>query len=542
MDAHRPDDPQARPQPDPLASSDRLPRVDGSRGTTGEPGPHATRPRAGSLPTDPQLDPAGAVTDELLAEEITEAAHQRGSYGRGARILSLGIASTGLLTFLFFSVASHALGDSELGQEQYGQIATMWAILFTAMSVFYRPVEQLLSRTIAIAAAAGNAHPRLREPLLIQSGFAVVLVAAAFAARGALEDQLGSSTLFWILVAAGVAYAASYFARGFVAGHRWFALYGGLVLFESVARILFPIAALLGITTGQTAVAAGIVAAPLASLLVVPWAIRSATRRINAERAAASGAVTEDIVASGGQRTGSGVATTDGRDAADTAASGAATENTAATAGAGPGSALRTGTSFAVAVAMIQLGEQTLVNAGTLLTADKAAAGLIFSALLVTRAPLQLFQAVQTTLLPHFAALVETGAPHEIGAAIRKAVGLIVAFAAAVVIGLLLLGGWVMPLLFDGQQPPVLGLAVVAVGMGAHLIAGTLNQAALARGQAWAAAVSWLAAGALYVAWMLAGPIDDALLNAEVGYCATTMILCALLYVVYRRGLRSAAA
>jgi O-antigen/teichoic acid export membrane protein len=453
---------------------------------------------AGALPADPQLDPAGAVVDERLAEELTEAAHERGSYGRGARILSLGIASTGLLTFLFFSVASHALGESELGQEQYGQIATMWAILFTAMCVFYRPVEQLLSRTIATAAARGEAHPRLREPLLIQAGFALVLVAAAFVARGTLEEQLGSSTLFWILVAAGVAYAASYFARGFVAGHQWFALYGGLVLFESVARILFPIAALIGITTGQTAVALGIVAAPLASLLVVPWAIRSATRRLSEEQAAGP---------------------------PEPPTSGSA--------------ALRTGTSFAIAVAMIQLGEQTLINAGTLLTADKAAAGLIFSALLVTRAPLQLFQAVQTTLLPHFATLVETGSPHEIGAAIRKAVGLIVAFAVLVIVGLLLLGGWVMPLLFDGQEPPVLGLAVVAVGMGAHLIAGTLNQAALARSQAWAAAVSWLVAGALFVAWMLSGVIDDSLLRAEVGYCAATVLLSGLLYVVYRRGLRA---
>lgn len=453
---------------------------------------------AGSLPADPQLDPAGAVVDERLAEELTEAAHERGSYGRGARILSLGIASTGLLTFLFFSVASHALGDSATGQEQYGQIATMWAILFTAMCVFYRPVEQLLSRTIATAAARGEAHPRLREPLLIQAGFALLLVAAAFAARGTLEDQLGSSTLFWMLVAAGVAYAASYFARGFVAGHQWFALYGGLVLFESVARILFPVAALVGITTGQTAVAAGIVAAPLASLLVVPWAIRSATRRLSADQAATD----------------------------------------AAPAGHG-GASLRTGTSFAVAVALIQLGEQTLINAGTLLTSDKAAAGLIFSALLVTRAPLQLFQAIQTTLLPHFATLVATGSPHEIGAAIRKAAGLIVGFAALVVVGLLLLGGWVMPLLFDGQEPPVGGLAIVAVGMGAHLIAGTLNQAALARGNAWAAAVSWLAAGALYAVWVLVGPIDDALLSAEVGYCAATIVLSGLLYAVYRRGLRT---
>jgi O-antigen/teichoic acid export membrane protein len=447
----------------------------------------------GALPADPTVDPSGAVAAEGPADATPEA----GSVGRGARLLTIGIASTGLLTFLFFSVASHALGDSERGQEEYGQIATMWAILFTAMSVFYRPVEQLLSRTIATARARGEAHPSLREPLLIQAGFAAVLVLAALLARGPLQDNIGSSGMFWLLVGAGVAYAASYFARGFVAGHGWFALYGGLVLFESVARILFPIAALIGVSTGQIAVAAGILAAPLASLLVVPWAIRAATQRMSAETERAR----ED-----------GAAPKQGAEAG-----------------------LRAGGSFAVAVAMIQLGEQTLVNAGTLLTEDKVAAGLIFSALLVTRAPLQLFQAVQTTLLPHFAGLVATGAPDEIAAAIRKAVTYIAAFAALVVVGLLALGGIVMPLLFDGQEPPVLGLAVVAVGMGAHLTAGTLNQAALARGHAWPAALAWLVAGGAFVAWMLVGPIDDALTNAEVGYTACAFLLCGLLSRVYAR-------
>ena len=72
---------------------------------------------------------------------------------------------------------------------------------------------------------------------------------------------------------AGTAYAASYFARGYFAGHQWFALYGGLVLFESVSRFCFPLAVAIGLTSGQTAVALGILAAPFASLLVVPWAI-----------------------------------------------------------------------------------------------------------------------------------------------------------------------------------------------------------------------------------------------------------------------------
>ena len=33
------------------------------------------------------------------------------SYGRGARILSIGIAATGLFTFAYFALASHLVGE-----------------------------------------------------------------------------------------------------------------------------------------------------------------------------------------------------------------------------------------------------------------------------------------------------------------------------------------------------------------------------------------------------------------------------------------------
>ncbi|MBV9003697.1 MAG: hypothetical protein JO181_03500, partial [Solirubrobacterales bacterium] len=82
------------------------------------------------------------ATDELEVAEAADAASD--GYATGARILSVGIASTGLFTFAYFSVSSHVLGKS-----QYGAISLLWSILFVAMSVFYRPVEQLLSRSIA---------------------------------------------------------------------------------------------------------------------------------------------------------------------------------------------------------------------------------------------------------------------------------------------------------------------------------------------------------------------------------------------------------
>jgi hypothetical protein len=71
--------------------------------------------------------------------------------------------------------------------------------------------------------------------------------------------------------------------------------------------------------------------------------------------------------------------------------------------------------------------------------------------------------------------------------------------------------------------------------MGAHLAAGTLNQAALARDHAGAAAAAWAVSAIAFVAWMLTDIVGDELTRAEVGYLGGAVLLCALLTAVYRR-------
>lgn len=408
------------------------------------------------------------------------------SYARGARILSVGIASTGLFTFAFFAVASHVLDA-----DPYGEVSLLWAVLFVVISVIYRPVEQLLSRTIADRRARGmyGGHS-LRIPLLVQGSFAAAFLVVALALRGPIEDALDSATLYWIFVGATLAYAGSYFARGYLAGHQWFGLYGGLVLFESLSRFCFPVAVAIGIAHGQSAVALGILAAPVASLLVVPWAI-----------ARHSG--------------GSSEADVDAR-----------------------ALTLRAGAGFALSVAAIQLAEQALLNAAVLTvsaTATTALAGVVFNALLITRAPLQLFQSVQTSLLPHLSGLEATEGHEAFARAIRITILAIIGFAAVVALGLLAIGPWAMDVVFgQGYDYGRVGLAVIAVGMGFHLCAGTLNQAALARGHDRAAAAMWLIAAAAFVIWMVLPLVDDELVRAEVGYAGAAMLLCALLRSLYR--------
>jgi len=414
-------------------------------------------------------------------------------YGRGARILSVGIGLTGLVTFAYFSVASHVLDEVA-----YKRISLLWSVMFVIVSVIYRPIEQLLSRTIAERRAQGlhHGHP-LRVPALIQAGFALLFGILALALRSYIQDDVfdRSAALYWILVIGVLAYAASYFARGWLAGHQRFELYGGLVFLESTSRFLFALAVAVGIAEGQSAVAMGIAAAPFVSLVVVPLAWRR----------------------------------------------GPGSEAPAAPAG-GPdqGLSFQHGTRFAVAVLAIMLAEQTLLNAAVLTvdatSSDAALAGFVFNVLLIARAPLQLFQAIQTSLLPHLTGLHTTEGSADFDRVIRMTVLVIAGFAGAVALGLLATGPFAMDVLFGGDfDYGRVGLAVVALGMGLHLVSGTLNQAALARRRAGAAGLCWLIAAAAFVGWLLAPVVDDQVVRVEVGYFGATLLLSVLLAGLYRR-------
>jgi O-antigen/teichoic acid export membrane protein len=426
------------------------------------------------------------MADQLKADAGSE--QNQSSYVDGARVLAVGVGATGLLTFTYFALSSHLLSAS-----QFGELSVLWAALFIVISVIYRPIEQLLSRTIADRRARGalHGHP-LRGPIIIQTAFALGFLAVTLILRPQIENLFGGSvTLYWIFVCATLAYAASYFARGYFAGHQWFVLYGGLMLFESCARVCFPLAVLVGITSGQDAIALGIFAAPVASLLVVPWAIARHARLDN-------GAPPIEVSAVAGSSVG-----------------------------------------FAASVAVVQLSEQTLLNAGVLVAdsvAGAATAGAVFSVLLITRAPLQLFQSIQTTLLPHLTGLEATEGGEEFSKAIKVTVRAIAGFAAVSALVMVVAGPFVMQVLFgDDTTYGRWGLAAVALGMGFHLTAGTLNQAALARGQARAAGVIWALLAIVFTAWMFVPLVSSVLLRAELGYPATTLILSLLLYALYRQ-------
>jgi len=462
---------------------------------------------------------AAAQPSPAPAEDGQNTVKQGRSYGSGARILSIGIASTGILTFAYFSIASHVLGEVSAKR-----LDLLWSIMFVIISVIYRPIEQLLSRTIADRRARGHEQHSVRVPIAIQAGFALIFLILALALRSVLIDKVFDhySALYYVLVIGTLAYAASYFARGWLAGHEYFALFGGLVLIESLSRLCFALAVALGIAHGQTAVVLGIAAAPFVSLVVVPAAF---ARRAGEARGAPEVEDPEELDAALAVVGGVGGSLSMGVEEAV-----AADELS-----------LRRGSGFAFAVSGVMLSEQTLLNAAVLTvditSTNVALAGIVFNVLLIARAPLQLFQAVQTSLLPHLTGLEVTEGREAFAKAIRVTVMVIAVFALATALGLLAIGPPVMKVLF-GQSFEYgrVGLALIGLGMGMHLTSGALNQAALARNQARTAATCWIVAAVVFVVWMLLPLISEELLRTEIGYLGATSLLALMLSVVYRRG------
>ena len=436
-------------------------------------------------------------------------------YGRTASFLAVGVGLTGAITYVYFFIASHVLSKPD-----YGEITVVWSAVFITVSTLYRPVDQLLSRHISERLATGES---VREPTLVATKIQLALAAGfsvvTLALRGPIEDGLldGNETLYWVFFSAVLFYAASYFARGYLAGFRRFGLFTAMILSESIFRTLFALLVAVGLLSGQSAVAIGIVAAPSLSLLVVPAAFALKARGSTGMPRRKTGGIPEKKPSADADRN---LTPSESED----------------------GFSLKTGTGFAAAVLLIMFSEQVFLNAGPLIVRGlegAAAAGFIFNVLMIARAPLQLFQAVSTSILPHLTTLhasSEPGSEREFHQSVRMVLLAIAAFTALVALSVLAAGPQLMQLAFsDKFTYDRAGLLLVTAGMGLYLSSVTINQACIAQGQVRRASIAWIGCAAFFIAWCLLPTIADEFRRVEVGFAATAGLLLALLYMIFRR-------
>ncbi|HET6569964.1 MAG TPA: hypothetical protein VFG58_00535 [Solirubrobacterales bacterium] len=427
-----------------------------------------------------------------------------GEYGRLASFLAIGVGLTGLITYAYFLIASHVLSKLD-----YGQITVLWSAVFITISTLYRPIEQLLSRHVSERRTKDEpVGGTMRVAATIQLGLGVAFAVLALALRGPIQNDLleGNETLYWVFFGAVLFYAASYFARGFLAGAQRFGLFVALILSESCFRTVFAVLVAVGLLSGQSAVAVGIVAAPALSLMVVPAAFLRRAQKV--QRDAPGPEPEADSPPDQGE--------------ADFS--------------------LKHGTGFAAAVLVIMFSEQAFLNAGPLVIRGlqgAEAAGFIFNVLMIARAPLQLFQAVSTSILPHLTKLHTSGTEEgerEFRHTVRMVLLGLAAFTALALVFMAAAGPQAMQIAFsDKFAYDREGLLLVTLGMGLYLSSVTVNQACVAQGQVRRAAACWIGCAALFIGWNFVPLVGDEFRRVEIGFLLAAGVLLSLLYYVYLR-------
>ncbi len=437
------------------------------------------------------------MSDVSTNGSAPEAASATREYGKTARFLALGVGLTGIMTYGFFLVASHTLSKTD-----YGQITLLWSAVFITISTLCCPIEQLLSRQVSERMAKGEpVNQTIRVAATIQFGVSLCFAVVALALRGPLQNDLldGNETLYWVYFSAVIFYAVSYFARGFLAGSQRFGMFVGLILSESCFRTLFAVLVAVGVLSGQSAVAIGIVAAPVLGLIIVPTIFF---------RHHQAGKVAPVPVASDGEEH--------------------------------EHFSIKSGGGFAAAVLLVMFSEQVFLNAGPIIISSlqgAEAAGYIFNVLMLARAPLQLFQSISTSILPHLTRLHMSDDPdsdREFGHTVHRVLLGILAFTALVTVVVLIAGPKCMQIAFGKKfEYDRLGLLLVTFGMGLYLASVTFNQACVAMGQVRRCAGRWITCAAVFIVWNFLPIISNEQRRIEFGFMLAAAVLFVLLWWVY---------
>jgi O-antigen/teichoic acid export membrane protein len=377
--------------------------------------------------------------------------------------MSIGTLASGVLAYAFNVLAARALGPAA-----YGAIGALWGGMFLLAVLLFRPVEQTVSRAIADHVARGeDARPAVRSAAWLTAVVTTAAVGGCLVAWVPITDRLfGGEPVLTVALIAGLAgYAVSYFARGLVGGVQWFGGYGLVLLADGAIRfvVALPLLVVASQTVAAVAIAAAAVGGALAPLVSRR---RGALRRVSGNAAPAPLASVEP----------------DGQGLAGAAR-------------------------FALPAAVIAGAEQILVSGGPLLVliaggeGAAAAAGVLFAATLLVRAPVFLLQGVQASLLPSLTTFRARGDEASLHRATMQVALILAGFAAALAAGALVAGPFAMELMYgDEFTAGRADLALLCVGIGGFMAAGVFCQAALARNQAWEAARGWGAGAVAFVA------------------------------------------
>ena len=404
----------------------------------------------------------------------------------GSVAIAAGLLTLGLTQYLFLVLAGHLLGDAG-----YAPLGVMWILVFLLASAVLYPIEQELSRAIAARRARGEGiGPVVRRGALVAAGFSVVVLVVLGGVSAALVPRLldGQWLLAVALMLSVASYAIEYVVRGVLAGtgrlHRYAVLIAGEGLWRLVGAVVIALAGV------KTAGGYGL-------LVAAGPALGAAVSLVRSGRLLGPGpeADIREISASLGSLVTAGVLS----------------------------QALANAAPLAVA-AMLPSDEQDL-------------AGAFLKAVVITRIPVFLFQALQAVMLPRLTHLATNEQHADFRTVLVRFGGLVVGIGAAGALGVALVGDIVLRVFGSDYPLPRTDLVLLAVGNGTFLLALTAAQALVAlRGQA-QTIVGW-AAGLVtfFVCLALPGKVVRV---TEWGLVVASAVATIVTLALVRRRLRS---
>ncbi|HSS82066.1 MAG TPA: hypothetical protein VLK24_12840 [Gaiellaceae bacterium] len=371
----------------------------------------------------------------------------------GTGLLSAAMAGAGLLAYAFHILAARTLTTSE-----YGQIAALWAALFIAVVVLFRPVEQTTARAVADRLARGEeAASVLRSVVTVFCCLLAFVVVVAALAWGPLTRALfnGSDFLTLMLVLGVAGYGVQYLARGVLGGVRAFRGLSGIHVGDGCIRLLIALPLLA--TASKEVAAAALAAAGIGGAVVPLWRQRheiAALREGSAEHPFR----------------------------------------------------LRAALGFAAPATVIAGSDQLLVNGAPLLVIGASggeatrAAAVVFAATMLVRVPVFLFSGVAGSLLPNFTRLHAENDHRQVVRPLARACLFFAGATLLIVAAAAAFGPAGMHLLYGSKySASAVDLALLGLGAGSYLAAATISQALLAQAEGLRAAAAWAASAALFV-------------------------------------------
>ena len=397
--------------------------------------------------------------------------NKRSAIPEGTLSIGIGLLVAGVTIYIFFKI-----GQQALGQEKFKPLVSLWFVMFAIAPGFFLPIEQELSRAVAHRRALNQGvGPVVKKVALLCAAIVVFLVALILLLSPIINENLfeGNAIITVSLAIAIVTYGALYFTKGLSSGLGKFSAYGFIVGADGAIRVLACTALLLLGVTQLSAYSLIIVITPIIGVMIV---LLAGQLKTESGPPATWSEITENLVW------------------------------------------LLGGSIFAAA----------LVNAGPLTvdilgdSQDAIRVTQFGNAVLLTRVPLFLFQAVQAALLPRLTRLAARGDLAEFKIGFRRLVVLVIGVGVFGTIGAFLFGPFFLDLVYGGGIDRRT-LTLLALASAIYMMALAIAQAVIALRGHRLVALGWLLSFLSYVicAWKVS---QDLFLRVEVALVVSSAV------------------